>query len=213
MGVVGNMGLNRQIILISGVGLLMFGCSNTPHLTKKDSVEDRAKHQSVNNFYNAGMLRCSINDLAFDDVCDYAIYKEKKSPIKVVIENVAIKTAIKYRILYFNGGKFKSKNKRDVIHFHKTESNHYQISIGKENYLLPIRVLQYQPEAEETKESKPDTNPLKEYKAPPKNSSTEEKVKVVESPKIEPKPKLEPKPEPKVEVKREYKGTKRKFKR
>jgi len=154
MGVVGNMGINRQIISIYGVGLLIFGCSNTPYLTKKDSVADREKHQSVDNFYNAGMIRCSVNDLAFDDVCDYAVYKEKKSPIKLVIENVAIKTAIKYRILYFNNGQFKSKNEKDVIHFHKTESNHYQISIGRENYLLPIRVLKYQPEPVETKDDK-----------------------------------------------------------
>jgi hypothetical protein len=198
------MGLNRQIVLIYSVGLLMFGC-NTPNLTS--SVEEKAKHQSVNNFYNAGMIRCSVDNISFDEVCDYAVYKEKKSPIRVVIESVAVKTSIKYRVLYFTSKGFISKNKKDVIHFHKTESNHYQINIGRENYLLPIRTLQYQPDIEDdTSKDKPKENTLDEYKAPQK-----EEESIQENSSVEPTPKATTTPVKAQPI--EPKGTKRKFKR
>lgn len=190
-----------QVILIFSISLIVFGCANN----LKGSIEDRAKHQSPNNFYNAGMLRCSANDISFDDVCDYAIYKEKKSPIKVVIENVAVETTIKYRILYFINGEFKSKNKKDKIHFHKTESNHYQISVGRENYLLPIRVLSYQPDPDEVAKNNIKETPLKEYKEP-KKEIKEEEPKPVSAPVVV-KPIKAPTPPKK------SKGTKKLFKR
>ncbi len=168
------MGRYIQVILIFIISIIISGCAKNSHL--KNSVEEKAKHQSPNNFYNAGMLRCSSNDMSFDDVCDYAIYKEKKSPIRVVIENVSIATKIEYRVLYFVAGKFKSKNRKDKIHFHQTASNHYQITVGKENYLLPIRVLSYQPETEEvTTNNNIKETPLKEYEVP-KEKITEENI-------------------------------------
>jgi len=213
---VGNMWLNRQLSLICGIGLVMFGCTNAPK--PKGSVEERAKHQSANNFYNAGMIRCSIDSVSFDDVCDYAVYKEPKLPIRVVIESVAIKNAIKYRVLYFTKKGFLSKNKKDIIHFYKTASDHYQITIGRENYLLPARNLHYQPDIKkENDNSKNDSNetPLKEYKAPKK----EDIKKKIAKTNLSYTPIQEPIAQPvikiveKVAPKKEPQGTKRKFKR
>ena len=216
------MWLNRQIILIYGVGLIMLGCNSVPK--PKGSVEDRAKHQSVNNFYNAGMIRCSIDSVSFDDVCDYAVYKEPKSPIRVVIESVAIKNAIKYRVLYFTKKGFVSKNKKDIIHFHKTASDHYQINIGRENYLLPARNLHYQPDPkdDDSKKDKSNETPLKEYQAPKKEVVEEpKKVEAVKpnpsyttTPVVTPitKP-IAPKTVKQAPPKKEPQGTKRKFKR
>ena len=213
IGAVGNMWLNRQMVLICSVGLVMFGCNSIPK--PKGSVEDRAKHQSVNNFYNAGMIRCSANSMSFDDVCDYAVYKEKKSPIRVVIESVAITNAIKYHVLYFTKKGFVSKHKKEVIHFHKTASDHYQISIGKEYYLLPAKTLHYQPDLEEdnTKDKSNET-PLKEYKAPKKEVVAEPNLSytpiAVAVPTVKP---VAPKTVKKAPPKKEQQGTKRKFKR
>jgi hypothetical protein len=207
------MWLNRQLSLICGIGLVMFGCTNAPK--PKGSVEERAKHQSANNFYNAGMIRCSIDGISFDDVCDYAVYKEPKLPIRVVIESVAVKTSIKYRVLYFTSKGFISKNKKDVIHFHKTASDHYQITIGRENYLLPARNLHYQPDIKEdndnTKNNSNET-PLKEYEAPKKEEIKKEVVipKEIEEPIAQP---VTTKTVKKAPTPKEPQGTKRKFKR
>ena len=209
------MGGYIQVILIFGISVIISGCAKNSYL--KSTIEEKAKHQSPNNFYNAGMIRCSVNDISFDDVCDYAIYKEKKSPIRVVIENVSVATKIEYRVLYFVAGKFKSKNRKDKIHFHQTASNHYQITVGKENYLLPIRVLSYQPEAEEvTTNNNIKETPLKEYKVPKEEKKPEPIQKpIIEEPveikKEEPEPVIVTPitaPTPK-----KSKGTKKMFKR
>jgi len=210
------MGRYIQIILIFTIGIIISGCAKNSYL--KNSIEERAKHQSPNNFYNAGMIRCSLNDISFDDVCDYAIYKEKKSPIKVVIENVGVTTRIEYRVLYFINGKFKSKNKKDIVHFHKTASNHYQIAVGEENYLLPIRALSYQPEPETGKEAEKENNtketPLKEYKASKKETIEETISKPpVEIKKEEPKSKQVIVTPIKAPVHQRSRGTKKLFKR
>ena len=180
---------------IIGSALLLGGCANSK--SAKKSYKDTSK-QSPSNFYNAGMLRCSANNPTFDDVCDYAVYYEKKI-MKIIIENSSVSDSISYRIFYFGNGKFKTKKKKEVVRSHKLASNHYQIRVGSEYYLMPLRALTYQPMDD--------------------NTTTEKKI---EEPKPEPiiTPKVEeipviPKPviKPKIEKKSTSDGTSRKFKR
>ncbi len=192
--------MNRWIAISLLGAVLLSGCTNSPKSRSKSS--NKAPKQTPNNYYNAGMLRCSVDNPTFDDVCDYAVYYKNKT-MRIVIENSAVTNAIAYRVFYFGGGKFKTKNKKEVVHSQKLASNHYQISVGREFYLMPFRALTYQPMDENMTSSSKDNTPLKPVipKSTPKKKPIE---KVVES---------SPKPTKVQTVKRESKGTKRKFKR
>lgn len=190
--------MNRWVsIAFIGSLLLLVGCANSK--SAKKSYKDTST-QSPSNFYNAGMLRCSAINPTFDDVCDYAVYYEKKI-MKIIIENSAVSDSISYRIFYFSGGKFKTKKKKEVVRSHKLASNHYQIRVGQEYYLMPFRALTYQPM---------DDNTTTEKKSSPKPIIVEKKI---EEPK--PEPVITPKPvvKPKIEKKSTGDGTSRKFKR
>lgn len=193
--------MKQQIVIASlGIVLLLGGCASS----SKKSYKDTSK-QSANNFYNAGMLRCSVSKPTFDDVCDYAVYYEKKV-MKIIVENSAIHNSIAYRVLYFAGGKFKTQNKKEVVRSQKLASNHYQITIGREFYLLPARAMTYQPMDENlTSSQKNEPTP-----------SIVSKEKVVEPEVVTPVVQEAPKPvtQPKITKKQSTsKGTKRVFKR
>jgi hypothetical protein len=148
------------------------------------------------------MLRCSVDNPTFDDVCDYAVYYKNKS-MRIVIENSAVTNSIAYRVFYFGGGKFKTKNKKEVVRSQKLASNHYQIRVGREFYLMPFRALTYQPMDENITSTSKDSTPLKPII--PKSKPVQTPIpKVVET---------TPKPIKVQRVKRESRGTKRKFKR
>ncbi len=145
-----------------GILLLLVGCSSSRNAKK--SYKDTSK-QSANNFYNAGMLRCSVNNPTFDDVCDYAVYYENKV-MKIIVENSAVHNSISYRIFYFAAGRFRTQNKKELVRTQKLASNHYQIRVGKEYYLMPQRALTYQPMDENitTNRQKKSAKPVLEEK-------------------------------------------------
>ncbi len=191
-----NRGVSISLITIL---LVLGGCTSSK--SAKKSYKDTSK-QSPSNFYNAGMLRCSANNPTFDDVCDYAVYYENKV-MKIIIENSSVSDSIVYRIFYFSGGKFKTKKKKEVVRSHKLASNHYQIRVASEYYLIPFRALTYQPmEDDNSSKEKPK---IVEVKAKPIVSVAE----VVEEPIVAPKEVIKPivKPTPTVA------GTSRKFRR
>ena len=197
--------MNRWIAtaLLSAIVLLV-GCANSS--TGKSNKSKKPPKQTPNNYYNAGMLRCSVGSPTFDDVCDYAVYYKNKR-MRIVVENSAITTSIAYRIFYFGGGKFKTKNKKEVVRSQKLASNHYQISVGREYYLMPIRALTYQPIDDNMTSTPQSSTPLQPVipKSQPIQTPVTEVIK--SEPIVQPKPVIVKRTKPK------SKGTKRKFKR
>ena len=199
--------MKQQIVIASLTFLLLLGgCASSSKKTYRDTSK-----QSPSNFYNAGMLRCSANNPTFHDVCDYAVYYENKV-MKIIVENASIHDTISYRILYFSAGRFRTQKKKELVRTQKLASNHYQIRVGQEYYLMPQRAMTYQPMDENT------TTPKKEkptVSTPISKPVVEEKpIEVIEPIVEEPiikEPVVQAKPQPK--QKPIPTGTSRKFRR